>query len=137
MIKLLLVWTILIPGAAFAEAPPDIVKKTSILERLPYKKANCQLSFGEKVIKEVETDLIPIRVDEHLGRFVQIQFGDQKQHLQYQILIEEDIEIPGNVLVLQTWQVGKYETTNEFSALAVSWLRISGYDYSVKCKVGL
>ena len=105
------------------------------LKAVTYKKAKCELSHGEKVVNSAEGVLMPLLIEENVGRFVQLQLGDQKLKIQYQLLIEDDLKIAGNIIVLQNLLVGKNEVSAELSTPEVSWLRIAGQDYSVKCEI--
>lgn len=76
-----------------------------------------------------------LTIDTHLGRFQQIQFGDEQAKIQYQILIEDDVDFEGHVLVLQNLQVGEQESSSEFSAKELKWVRIAQGQHSVRCNL--
>ncbi|MNT87079.1 hypothetical protein D3C72_2274460 [compost metagenome] len=76
-------------------------------------------------------------IEDRLGRFAQIQFGDEQKVIQYQLLIEDDLQMPKskNVLVLQNLKVGELESSAEFSAKDVNWVRIGQGALSVTCNL--
>lgn len=120
-----LVLSLLFPALAQAGA----------LKAVTYKKAKCDISHGDKIVSSAEGVLMPLLIEENVGRFVQLQLGDQKLKIQYQLLIEDDLKIAGNIIVLQNLLVGKNEVSAEFSAPELNWVRIAGQDYSVKCEI--
>ena len=79
--------------------------------------------------------MMPLAIEENIGRFVQLQLGNPKLKIQYQLLIEDDLKIAGNIIVLQNLLVGKNEVSAEFSAPETNWVRTAGQDYSVKCEI--
>jgi len=105
------------------------------LKAVTYKTVKCELTRGNKVVSAAEGALMPLLIEENVGRFVQIQFGDQKLKIQYQLLIEDDLKNAGNIIVLQNLLVGKNEVSAEFSASDLNWVRTAGQDYSVKCEI--
>ena len=121
----LLILSLLFPALAQAGA----------LKAVTYKKAKCDLSRGDKIVSSAEGVLMPLLIEENIGRFVQLQLGDQKLKIQYQLLIEDDLKIAGNIIVLQNLLVGKNEVSAEFGAPELNWVRIAGQDYSVKCAI--
>jgi uncharacterized protein YehS (DUF1456 family) len=129
----LLILSLLFPALAQAGA----------MKAVTYKKAKCELSHGEKVVSVTEGALMPLLIEENVGRFVQLQLDsqmpnqmpNQKLKIQYQLLIEDDLKIAGNIIVLQNLLVGKNEVSAEFSAPDVNWVRAAGQDYSVKCEI--
>lgn len=79
--------------------------------------------------------MMTLMIEEGFGRFVQLQFGDEKLKIQYQILIEDDTayKIPGPLVYLQNLMVGGVEVSSEFSAKDATWLRILNGEYAVNC----
>lgn len=102
---------------------------------LNYKSITCHLLEGDKVVKEHTTKLMLLTIEDHLGRFAEIQFGDETQKIQYQLLIEDDTAVKSAeaILVLQNLMVGQTESSSEFAAKEVSWVRIAQGTYSVSC----
>lgn len=112
--------------------------QTSSLKSESYKSVKCVLSYGEKVVGEVKSSMMAVQVEETIGRFVQIQFElpkGQKQLVQYQLFLEDDLKIAGNIIVLQNLLVGKNEVSAEFTASELHWVRAAGHDYSVTCEI--
>ncbi|MNL47148.1 hypothetical protein D3C87_1699160 [compost metagenome] len=102
-----------------------------------YKKAECSLTVDGSLVKTVNQPLMNLMIDDRTGRFAQIQFGDAQKVIQYQLLIENDLQNPSsqNVIVLQNLRVGELESSSEFSAKDVNWLRIAQGAYSVTCNL--
>ncbi|MNL10029.1 hypothetical protein D3C87_1308170 [compost metagenome] len=121
----LLVLSFLFPALAQASA----------LKAVTYKTVKCELTHGDKVVKAVESTMMPLVIEENIGRFIQLQLGDQKLKIQYQLLLEDDLKNAGNIIVLQNLLVGKNEVSAEFSASELKWVRTVGQDYSVKCEI--
>lgn len=118
--------------------------QTSALKSASYKSVKCELTYGEKVVSTVSRAMMAVQVEETIGRFVQIQFEqaggvgvtpNQKQLVQYQLFLEDDLKIAGNIIVLQNLLVGKNEVSAEFTASELNWVRAAGHDYSVKCEI--
>ncbi|MNL77182.1 hypothetical protein D3C87_2033070 [compost metagenome] len=76
-----------------------------------------------------------LQIDDGFGRFAQIQFGDENLKMQYQLLIEDDRAVEGNVIVLQNWLVGDHEVSEEISVEDVSLVAVANEGYSVKCNI--
>lgn len=121
-----------------------VLAQSSALKSESYKSVKCVLSYGEKVVKEVSSPMMAVQVEETIGRFVQIQFQQasaasvplkQNQLVQYQLFLEDDLKIAGNIIVLQNLLVGKNEVSAEFTASELNWVRVAGQDYSVKCEI--
>jgi hypothetical protein len=121
----LLVLSLLFPALAQAGA----------LKAVTYKSVKCELTHGDKIVKTVESTLMPLMIEENVGRFAQLQLGTQKLKIQFQLLIEDDLKNAGNIIVLQNLLVGKNEVSAEFSASELKWVRTAGQDYSVKCEI--
>lgn len=102
---------------------------------LNYKTAECRLLQEDKVVKTQSVSLITLTVGDHLGRFAEIQFGDEQMKIQYQVLIEDDIRSTSAdaVLVLQNLMVDSLESSSEFSAKEARWIRIAQGTHSVTC----
>lgn len=117
---------ILIPSFSWAGMPV-----------LGYKTAECRLLLEDKIVRERSVSLMTLTVEDHLGRFAEIQFGDDQKKIQYQILIEDDIQSisSDSILVLQNLMVDSLESSSEFSAKEVSWVRIAQGEYSVTCNL--
>jgi hypothetical protein len=111
------------------------LSQASALKASSYKTVKCELTRGDKVVSVVGSPMMPLVIEETIGRFVEIQFGTQKLRIQYQLLIEDDLKNAGNIIVLQNLLVGKNEVSAEFSAPDVNWVRTAGQDYSVKCEI--
>lgn len=102
---------------------------------LKYQSASCQFLKDDTIVSEKVVNLMTLTIDTHLGRFQQIQFGDEQAKIQYQILIEDDVDFEGHVLVLQNLQVGEQESSSEFSAKELKWVRIAQGQHSVRCNL--
>ena len=104
---------------------------------LKYKSADCTLMMDEKVVKQQSIQLMFLQIDSGFGRFAEVQFGDEKLPIQYQVLFEDDLanQATDHVLVLQNLKVGEVESSSEFSARDVKWLRIAQGAYSVRCEM--
>ncbi|WP_374029813.1 hypothetical protein [Bdellovibrio bacteriovorus] len=113
-----------IPGVSFAAIPI-----------LSYKHVSCRLYVEEEQVKEVSQPLMTLIIEDSIGRFAQIQFGDENLKIQYQLLFEDDLKVPGSVLVLQNLMVGSVESSAEFSAKDATWMRIRQGTHSVSCDV--
>lgn len=121
----LLAFSLLFPALAQASA----------MKAVTYKSVKCELTHGDKVVSALTSPMMPLMIEETLGRFVELQFGTQKLKIQYQLLLEDDLENAGNIIVLQNLLVGKNEVSAEFSTQEISWVRTAGQDYSVKCEI--
>ncbi|WP_374078275.1 hypothetical protein [Bdellovibrio bacteriovorus] len=110
---------------------------------LNYKNIECQLRVDGKLVKEQSQPLMTLIIEDSIGRFVQIQFGDEQKKIQYQLLIENApatsesgltvASTDGSVLVLQNLMVDKLESSSEFTAKDVTWVRIAQDTHSVSC----
>lgn len=100
---------------------------------LKYSEVTCGLSVDEKLVKEATASLMTLVIEESLGRFAQIQFGDDSKKIQYQILIENSDKQAGAVIVLQNLMVGEAESSVEFSAITPNWVRVGHGNHSVAC----
>lgn len=101
---------------------------------LNYKNVECQLRVDGQLVKEQSQPLMTLIIEDSIGRFVQIQFGDEQKKIQYQLLIENaPATTDGAVLVLQNLMVDKLESSSEFSAKDVTWVRIAQGTHSVSC----
>lgn len=102
---------------------------------LAYQGVTCRLTREDQVIREVSSQLMTLTIEDHLGRFVELRLGDEENKIQYQILIEDDVNAKNqdSVLVLQNLMVGATESSSEFSAKELTWLRIRQGMYSVDC----
>ncbi|UOF02871.1 hypothetical protein [Bdellovibrio reynosensis] len=109
------------------------VSSFAALPVLKYSEVTCRLSVDEKVVKETTASLMTLVIEESLGRFAQIQFGDDTKKIQYQILIENSEKQKDAVNVLQNLMVGDAESSVEFSALTPNWVRVGHGNHSVAC----
>lgn len=102
---------------------------------LSYKSVDCRLFVEDKIAKEQTAPLMTLVIEERLGRFAQIQFGDEQTKIQYQILLEDDLQAKNldTVLILQNLMVDKLESSSEISAKEINWVRIAQGTYSVSC----
>lgn len=98
-----------------------------------YKNIQCRYFVDEKLVKEHSQALMTLMIDDRMGRFAQIQFGDAQNKVQYQVLIEDDLKVNGAVLVLQNLLVDTLESSSEFSAKEVTWVRLSQGSHNVSC----
>lgn len=105
------------------------------LKAVTYKSVSCQLSQDGQTPREVTQPLMLLQIDDGFGRFAQIQFGDENLKMQYQLLIEDDRAVDGNVIVLQNWLVGDHEVSEEVSVEDVSSIAVVNEGYSVKCSI--
>jgi hypothetical protein len=103
------------------------------LPAMKYSSVKCVLSENEQAKKTVEQNLMTLMIEEDLGKFAQIQFGDQKLKIQYQILLESDAKNAGAVNVLQNLKVDNLESSSEFSAVNPTYARLGQGIYSVRC----
>ncbi len=124
MIRFILILSLLFPGVAFAAS--DV---------MVYKSVSCIFKQDETTLKKISKGLMTLTIDEHVGRFAQIEFEIDKVRIQYQILVEEDVEAPNQMLFLQNLTVGELQSSAEFSAPDVSWIRTSQGDYSAACEL--
>lgn len=102
---------------------------------LKYQGVSCRLSKDGEFVREKAVKLMTLTIDTHLGRFQEIQFGDEQSKIQYQILIEDDVDSEGHVLVLQNLKVGELESSSEFSAKDLKWVRVAQGSHSVRCEL--
>jgi hypothetical protein len=104
---------------------------------LKFKAVDCTLAVDNLIVKSVTGDLMSLVVDDHIGRFAQLQLGDDKNKIQYQILIEDDLKDKKSdkVIVLQNLMVNDLESSSEFSTSDLSWVRLRQGLYSVSCDV--
>lgn len=110
---------------------------------LNYKNVECKLFVDGKLVKEQSQPLMTLIIEDSLGRFAQIQFGDEQKKIQYQLLIENApaksenglslVATDGAVLVLQNLMIGTLESSSEFTAKDVTWVRIAQGTHSVSC----
>lgn len=102
---------------------------------LEAKAISCRLMDGERTVSEQTVPLISLVIEDHLGRFAQVQFGNSERTLQYQILIEEDLKSKDGdgAIFLQNFRVDSLESSAEFSAKEVRWIRIAQGTWSVWC----
>lgn len=107
------------------------------LSVLKYQSVSCQLLADGEVKKDMTSPLMTISIEDHLGRFAQIQFGDEQRKIQYQILIEDDVTRPqaDQLVVLQNLMVGSVESSFEFVTHEPSWTKISQGDIQVQCEL--
>lgn len=103
------------------------------LPALKYKNVECKLSVDGKLVKTQRQQMMTLIIEDSLGRFAQIQFGDEKQKIQYQLLIENDVVMADGVLVLQNLMIDTLESSSEFSAKDATWVRLGQGAYSVSC----
>lgn len=102
---------------------------------MSYESVVCVYSVSETVQETVTRDLITLSIDRDFGRFVEIQFGDQTQKVQYQILLENDPQNEASVNILQNLLVGDLESSAEFAAEAPSYAQISHGAHRVRCEL--
>jgi hypothetical protein len=76
-----------------------------------------------------------VTIDQDLARFAQIQFGDDKLQIQYQVLLENDAKTEGHINVLQNLLVGETENSVEFSQAAPASAEISQGAHAVRCEL--
>lgn len=109
----------------------------AVMPVLNYKNVECRLFVDDKLVTTKSQSLMTLVIDEHMGRFAEIQFGDEKKKIQYQVLIEDDVKSKDKdaVLVLQNLLVDKLESSSEFSAKELTWLRLAQGTHSVSCDV--
>lgn len=124
MVKAIFFLSFLASSLAWAEMPV-----------LKYQGVSCRLLKDDEVVSERSVKLMTLTIDTHLGRFQEIQFGDEQAKIQYQILIEDDVESEGHVLVLQNLKVGELESSSEFSTKDLKWVRLAQGSHSVKCEL--
>ena len=105
------------------------------LKAITFKSISCQLSQDGQTLREVTQPLMLLQIDDGFGRFAQIQFGDENLKMQYQLLIEDDRAVDGNVIVLQNWLVGDHEVSEEVSVADVTSVAAANEGYSVKCDI--
>lgn len=124
MKKIILLLLVFMSSSAWAAMPV-----------LNYKNITCRLVVDGVLVKEQSQSLMTLMIEERLGRFVQIQFGDEQKTIQYQILIEDDVNSPvaDSVLILQNLMIGELESSSEVSAKEVTWIRIAQGTHSVSC----
>ena len=113
---------------------------TTVFAKMPlwsFQSVSCGLSVDGDLKNEVTSALIPLTVDDHMGRFVELQLGDEKQKIQYQILIEDDVSVVAGdqLIVLQNLMVDGQESSSEFTTKDLNWCRISQGRLSVSCKI--
>ena len=126
MIKVILVLSFLIPSSGFAANAA-----------LDYQSLTCSLSFHGKIEKTIRQQMMTLLIDDDSGRFAQIQFGDEKKKIQYQLLIEKDPANNRSLLVLQNLLIDHLESSSEFSATALKNVRLAQGKYSVSCALAL
>jgi len=104
---------------------------------LKYKTADCTLMNDSKVVKQQSVAMMFLQIDSGFGRFAELQLGDDKLPIQYQIFIEDDLsnQATDHVLILQNLKVGDVESSSEFSGRDVKWLRIAQGAFSVRCEL--
>ncbi|MEK2644520.1 hypothetical protein [Bdellovibrio sp. BCCA] len=112
---------------------------------LNYKNVECQLRVDGKLVKTQSQPLMTLIIEDSLGRFTQIQFGDEQKKIQYQLLLENApatsesglslASTDGAVLVLQNLMIDTLESSSEFSAKDVTWVRIAQGTHSVSCSL--
>ncbi|MFS4460975.1 hypothetical protein [Bdellovibrio sp. HCB2-146] len=105
------------------------------LKAVIFKSVACQISQNNQMLREVTQPLMLLQIDDGFGRFAQIQFGNENLKMQYQLLIEDDSAVKGNVIVLQNWLVGEREVSEEVSVEDVSSVAVANEGYSVKCEI--
>lgn len=117
----------LLPGIAWAGLTSNDV----------VQKVECRLLNDGIVLKERDAYMMNIVIDQEYGKFIQIQFGDENLPIQYQLLIENDLEsaVPGSMIFLQNLKVGEREATQEFSGQQVNWVRTTNEGYTVQCNL--
>ncbi|KYG64419.1 hypothetical protein AZI85_03080 [Bdellovibrio bacteriovorus] len=120
--KSLVLFLLAVPGIAQAAMPV-----------LSYKNVECRYTENDKLVKEQSVALMTLVIEDSLGRFAQIQFGDDAKKIQYQILIEDDLKTKDSVVILQNLMVDKLESSSELSGKEVSWVRIAQGTHSVRC----
>lgn len=124
MVKAIFLLSFLVSSLAWAEMPV-----------LKYQGVGCRLLKDDEVVSEKSLKLMTLTIDTHIGRFQEIQFGDEQTKIQYQILIEDDVDSVGHVLVLQNLKVGELESSSEFSTKDLKWVRLAQGSHSVKCEL--
>nr|BFD58675.1 hypothetical protein CKG001_07820 [Bdellovibrio sp. CKG001] len=126
-VKIFLLLMSLLPGVAWAGLTSNEV----------VQKVECRLLNDGVVLKEKEAYMMNIVIDQEYGKFIQIQFGDESTLIQYQLLIENDPEasVPGSMIFLQNLKVGERESSQEFSAQQVNWVRTTNEGYMVQCNL--
>lgn len=125
--KIMILLMGLLPGIAWAGLTSNDV----------VQKVECRLLNDGIVLKEHDAYMMNIVIDQEYGKFIQIQFGDENLPIQYQLLIENDLEsaVPGSMIFLQNLKVGEREATQEFSGQQVNWVRTTNEGYTVQCNL--
>ncbi|KHD87231.1 MAG: hypothetical protein OM95_15755 [Bdellovibrio sp. ArHS] len=117
--------------AIFLFALPGICQ--AAMPVLEYKSLHCRYYENEKLVKEQSAAFMTLIIEDSIGRFVQMQFGDETKKIQYQILVEDDIKSKDSVLILQNLMIDSLESSSELSGKEVSWVRIAQGTHSVSC----
>lgn len=127
MIKVIAFFLCVVPGLAFAALTDPNV----------FQKVDCKLMSDGVVLKEHSQYMMNITTGDDYAKFVQIQFGDDTSVIQYQLLIEKDLSpaVEGSLIVLQNLKVGEKESSQEFSAQKINWLRTTNEGYVVHCEL--
>lgn len=125
MVKSALFILSLVPGLALA----------ALTDHDVFQKVDCELMSEGVVLKKHSQYMMNITTGDDYAKFIQIQFGDDAHVIQYQLLIEKDLNSPldGSLIVLQNLKVGDKELSQEFSAQKINWLRTSNEGYVVHC----
>lgn len=120
---------------AVAAAEPVVGAASKNLPALRYQGVECVYSISDKESKRLSQNLMTLVIETDLGRFAQLQFGDETLKIQYQILLENDTQVPGSVNVLQNLAVGELESSAEFSAQEPRYVRLAQGVHSVRCEL--
>lgn len=126
--KMIVFLLCVVPGLAFAALTDPAV----------FQKVDCKLMSDGVVLKEHSQYMMNITTGDDFAKFAQIQFGDDAVGvIQYQLLIEKDLasSVEGSLIVLQNLKVGEKESSQEFSAQKVNWLRTTNEGYVVLCEL--
>ena len=109
------------------------VQAAELLPTFSFKSVECVLKKDDVVTLEFNQALMMLQIDSDFGRFAQVRLKDGETEVQYQVLIEDDLKVPGAVIVLQNLMVGELESSSEVSAKEPTWLRIRQGVYAVEC----
>lgn len=106
---------------------------SAALPVLAYLSMQCTYSIEGVVQKTVAKDLITLAIENDVGRFVEIQFGDAEKKIQYQILLENDPQDSEAINVLQNFLVEELESSSELLAVRPKNFRVSQGAHRVSC----
>lgn len=120
-------------GTTPAPAPTPVVKGlenySSVLCRIEDNSPSPLVVFSEQ--------LIPVKMDDHLGLFKQMRVQVGIDQLQLQVLLEADFarSNPGAINVLVNFAVNGNETSQEFAGQNITYVSVKYLKYKAHCEL--